>query len=119
MLRSSAQCVCKMEPMSSYRCFICMAADQEYQVGVEEVDAADVSNKEAEGLNKRGKQFLEVRKALEMPTQDTGTARERKLAKRSVLETKPAAVNSVSRGRESSARVPWEYIQSEREFEQS
>ena len=40
--------------------------------------------------------------------QDIGTARERKLAKGSVLETKPAAVSSVSRGRESPARVPWE-----------
>ena len=40
--------------------------------------------------------------------QDTGCARERKLAKGSVLEAKPAAVNSVSRGRVSSARVPWE-----------
>ena len=37
--------------------------------------------------------------------QDTGTARERKLAKGSVLETEPAAVNSESRGREFSARV--------------
>ena len=46
-----------------------------------EVDAANVSNKEAEGLKKRGEQFLEVRTALEVPMQDTGTARERMLAK--------------------------------------
>ena len=38
---------------------------QEYQVGVEEVDAADVSNKESKGLKRRGEQFLEVHKALE------------------------------------------------------
>ena len=37
--------------------------------------------------------------------QDTGTARERKLAKGSVLEGKPPAANSVS---ESSDKVPWE-----------
>ena len=43
-------------------------ADRKYQVGAEEVDAADVSNKDAEGLKKRGEQFLEARKALEMPT---------------------------------------------------
>ena len=78
---------------------------QEYQVGAEEVDVADVSNKESKGLKRRGEQFLEVRKALEMPMQDTGTARERKLAKGSVLETEPAAVNSASREREFSATV--------------
>ena len=77
-------------------------ADQEYQVGVEEVDAADVSNKEGEGLQKRGKQFLEVRKAPEMPTQDTGTTRERKLAKRSVLERTCSCEFRVTRERESS-----------------
>ena len=57
------------------------------------------------GLERRGEQFLEVRKALEMPMQDTGTARERKLAKRSVLEAEPAAANCASREREISARV--------------
>ena len=57
------------------------------------------------GLERRGEQFLEVRKALEMPMQDTGTARERKLAKRSVLEAEPAAANCASREREFSARV--------------
>ena len=80
-------------------------ADQEYRVGVEEVDAADASNKESEGLKSRGEQFLEVRKAVEMPVQDTGTARERNLAKKSVLEAEPAAANSASREREFSARV--------------
>ena len=59
---------------------------QEYQVGAEEVDVADLSNKETEGLKRRGEQFLEVRKALEMPMQDTETARERELVRRSVLE---------------------------------
>ena len=37
--------------------------------------------------------------------QHTGTARERKLAKVSVLEAEPAAANSASRERELSARV--------------
>ena len=50
---------------------------QEYQVGAEEVDVADVSNKESKSLKRRGEQFLDVRKALEMPMQDTGTARAR------------------------------------------
>ena len=77
---------------------------QEYQVGAE-VDVADVSNKESKGLKTRGEKFLEVRKPLKMPMQDTGTARERKLAKRSVLEAEPAAVNSTSREGEFSARV--------------
>ena len=72
-------------------------ADQEYRVGVEEVDAADVSNKESNSFQWRGEQFLDVRKALEMPMKDTGTARERKLAKRSFLEAEPAAANSASR----------------------
>ena len=75
-------------------------ADQEYRVGVEEVDAADVSNKESKGLKRRGEHFLEVRKVLETPMQDTGTARERKLVRRSVLEAEPAAANSASRERE-------------------
>ena len=79
---------------------------REYQVGAEEVDVADVSDKkEAEGLKKRREQFLEARRALEMPMQDIGTARERELANGSRLETELAAVK---RGRESSARVPWE-----------
>ena len=77
-------------------------ADQQYQVSVDEVDVADISNREAEGLKKRGEQFLQV---LEMPMQDTGTARDRKLAKGSVLETEPAAVKSASREREFSVRV--------------
>ena len=75
------------------------------RVGVEEVDAADVSNKDAKGLKRRGEQFLEVRRVLEMPVQDTGTARERKLAKRSVLEAELTAANSASREREFSAWV--------------
>ena len=82
-------------------------ADQEYQVGAEEVDVADISNKEPKGLKRRGEQFLEVRKVLETRTQDTGTARERKCVRRSVLESEPAAANSASREREFSARVPW------------
>ena len=43
---------------------------QEYQVG-----AADVSMKESKGLKRRGVQFLEIRKVLETPMQDTVTAR--------------------------------------------
>ena len=50
---------------------------QEHQVGAEEIDVADVSNKESKGLKRRGEQFLEVRKVLEAPMRDTGTARER------------------------------------------
>ena len=38
---------------------------QEYPVGAEEVDVADVSNKESKGLKRRGEQFLEVCKVLE------------------------------------------------------
>ena len=48
---------------------------QEYQVGAEEVDVADVSNKDSKGLKRRGEQFLEVRQVLETPMQDTRTAR--------------------------------------------
>ena len=47
------------------------------QVDAEEVDAADVSDKESEGLKRRGEQFLEVSKALEIPMEDTETFRER------------------------------------------
>ena len=50
---------------------------QEYQVGAGEVDAADVFDEEYRDLRKRGKQFLEVRKALEIPMEDTETIRER------------------------------------------
>ena len=64
---------------------------------------ADVSNKESKGLKRLGEQFLEVRKVLETPMQDTGTARERKLVRRSVLEAELAAANSASREREFSA----------------
>ena len=81
---------------------------QEYQVGAEEVDVANVFNKESKGLKRRGDQFLEVRKVLETPMQDTGTARERKLVRRSVLEAEPAAANSASRAGEFSAWVPRE-----------
>ena len=46
---------------------------QEYQVGAEEeVDVADISDKESKGLKRRGEQFLEVRNVLETPMQDTG-----------------------------------------------
>ena len=76
------------------------AKGTDVQVGAEEVDVADLSNKESKGLKRCGEQFLEVRKVLEMPMQDTGTARERKLVRRSVLEAEPAAVNSASRERE-------------------
>ena len=81
---------------------------QEYQVGAEEADVADVSNRESKSLKRRGKQFFDVRKALEMPMQDTGTARERKLVRRSVLEAELAVANSTSREREFSDRVLWE-----------
>ena len=74
---------------------------------------ADVSNKESKGLKRRGEQFLEVRKVLETLMQDTGTARERKLVRRSVLEAEPAAANSASRGREFSAWVSREQDASE------
>ena len=74
---------------------------RKYQVDAAEVDAADVSDKESEGLKRRGEQFLEVRKALEIPMEDVETIRERELARRSVLE--PTAANSASRGRELSA----------------
>ena len=78
---------------------------QEYQVGAEEVDVADVSNQESKGLKRRGEQFLEVRKVLETLVQETGTARGRQLVRRSVLEAEPAAANSASRERELSAWV--------------
>ena len=78
---------------------------QKYQVDTEEVDAADVSDKESEGLKRRGEQFLVVRKALEIPREDVEPIRERELARRSVLEAGPAAANSASRGREFSAWV--------------
>ena len=78
---------------------------REYRVGAEEVDVADVSDKESEGLRRRGEQFLEVRKALEIPMEDTETIRERELVRRSVSEAGPAAANSASRGREFSAWV--------------
>ena len=42
----------------------------------QEVDEADVSNEEYEGLRKRGEQFLQVRKVLEIPMQDAETTRE-------------------------------------------
>ena len=64
-----------------------MPGAREYQVGAEEVDVADVSMKESKGLQRRGVQFLEIRKVLETPMQDTVTARERKLVRRSVFET--------------------------------
>ena len=67
---------------------------REYQVGAGEVDAADVSDKEFEGLKRRGEQFLEVRKALEIPMVDTETISERELVRRSVSEAGPAAANS-------------------------
>ena len=54
---------------------------QEYQVGAEEIDMADVSNEESEGLKSRGEQFFEARKALEIPMQDAETVRERKLVR--------------------------------------
>ena len=66
---------------------------QEYQVGAEEVDVADVSNKES---RRRKEQFLEARKVLETPMQGADTARERKLVRRSSLEAEPAAANSAS-----------------------
>ena len=56
---------------------------QEYQVGAEEIDMADVSNEEPEGLKRRAEQFFEARKALEIPMQDAETVRERKLVRSS------------------------------------
>ena len=50
---------------------------QEHQVDAEEAGVADVSNEESEGLKRRGEQFFEVRKALEMPMLDAETACER------------------------------------------
>ena len=73
---------------------------RKYQADAEEVDAAHVSDKEFEGLKWRGEQFLEVRKALEVPMEDVETIREREVAMGSVLEAGPAAANSASRGRE-------------------
>ena len=66
---------------------------RKYQVDAGEVGTADVSDKKAEGLKRRGEQFLEVRKALEIPMEDVETIRERELARRSVLEAGPAAAN--------------------------
>ena len=43
------------------------AKGTDVQVGAEEVDVADLSNKESKGLKRRGEQFLEVRKVLEAP----------------------------------------------------
>ena len=54
-------------------------AVQEYQVGAEEIDVADVSDQESEGLKRRGEQFLEVRKVLEIPMEDAKTIREREV----------------------------------------
>ena len=76
-----------------------------YQVGAGEVDAADVSDKEFEGVKRRGEQFLEVRKALDIPMVDIETIRERELVRRSVSEAGPAAANSAPPGREFSAWV--------------
>ena len=78
---------------------------RKYQADAEEVDAADVSDKEFEGLKKRGEQLLEVRNALEVPMEDVETIRERELARGSALEAGPAAANSASRGRECPAWV--------------
>ena len=78
---------------------------RKYQADAEEVDAADVSDKESEGLKRRGEQFLEVSKALEIPMKDTETIRERELVRRSVSEAGPAAAKSASRGGEFSAWV--------------
>ena len=93
---------------------------RKYQADAEEVDAADVSDKESEGLKRRGEQFLEVSKALEIPMKDTETIRERELVRRSVSEAGPAAAKSASRGREFSAWVSREHrrIQREAVFEQ-
>ena len=77
-----------------------------YQVGAGEVDAADVSD---EGVKRRGEQFLEVRKALDIPMVDIETIRERELVRRSVSEAGPAAANSAPRGREFSAWVSREH----------
>ena len=85
-----------------------VSAVRKYQVDAGEVDAADVSDKESDGLKRRGEQFLEIRKALEIPMEDVETIRERELARRSVLEAGPAAANSASRGREFSAWVSQE-----------
>ena len=52
---------------------------RKYQVDTGEVDAADVSDRESEGLKRRGEQFLEVRKVLEIPMEDAETLREREL----------------------------------------
>ena len=52
---------------------------REYQVDAGEDDAADVSDKESEGLKRRGEQFLQVRKPLEIPMEDSETIHEREL----------------------------------------
>ena len=78
---------------------------RKYQVDAEEVDAADVSDKESEGLKTRGEQFLEVRTALEIPMEDAETVRERELVRSSVWEAGPAAANSASQRREFSVWV--------------
>ena len=78
---------------------------RKYQVDAGEVGAADLSDKEFKGLKSRGEQFLEVRKALDIPVVDTETIRERELVRRSVSEAGLAAANSASRGREFSAWV--------------
>ena len=78
---------------------------RKYQVDAEEVDAADVSDKESEDLKRHGEQFIEARKALEIPMEDVEIIRHRELARRSVLEAGLAAANSASRGREFSAWV--------------
>ena len=43
---------------------------RKYQVDAGEVDVAYLSDKESEGLKRRGEQFLELRKALEIPMDD-------------------------------------------------
>ena len=50
---------------------------REYHVGAGGVDAADVSDKEVKGLKRRGEQFLEVRKALEIHGRYLDCPRER------------------------------------------
>ena len=73
---------------------------RKYPVDAGELGATDVSDKESEGLKRRGEQFFEVRKALEISMEDVETIRERELARRLVLEAGPAAANSASQGRE-------------------
>ena len=79
---------------------------RKYQVDAEEVDAADVSDKESRRSEERGEQFLEVHKALEIPMEDVETIPRKRSSRGGQfwkLDLQPQI--PASRGREFSAWV--------------